>query len=121
MDNLFNEFAKMTTTELNMVTNAGRERASVVQVGTIAIANEVVRDFWVSNGYGYNIGTNFDSTFVYDYYNDCYIDKYGETNQHPIDDKTLLYLFPIRQTRNLLINQMFQDNHQNLTLSHKYT
>lgn len=60
LDKLFNEHTKMSNFEESMNADVAR----------IAIINEIVRDFWVSNGYDYNKGP-----FVYDYEKDDFFIK----------------------------------------------
>ena len=49
------------------------DNALVRYVGKIAILNEIVRDFWVTNGYEYEA-----SSFLYDYYTDEFIVRTSE-------------------------------------------
>ena len=60
LDRLFNEYVKISNIEDPISADVAR----------IAIINEIVRDFWVTNGYDYNA-----HPFIYDYELDDYITK----------------------------------------------
>lgn len=65
------------------IINDAEENYLSIDVGRIAIINEIVRDFWVSNGFDYN-----KDVFTYDYYtNDDY-------NAIYYDEKTSSYILP---------------------------
>lgn len=81
-DSLINDLSKSNYNEIDKlysqyitVSNIENNFDADPNIGMIAIANEIVRDFWVANGYDY-AGKN---PFVYDYYSDQYT-SYDENN-----------------------------------------
>lgn len=72
IDKLFNVFVTMSNTDDISKTN--------INVGKIAILNEIIRDFWVSSGYPYNDPDTDTHTFVYDYDTDDYIFRDDQGN-----------------------------------------
>lgn len=65
LNNVFNSYIRISSLESNIIDP---------NVDRIAIINEIIRDFWVSSGYNYN-----DHTYTYDYEEDKFITKDGET------------------------------------------
>ena len=92
LNELFNNTVELTESEEEDNNIIG------VSVGRIAIINEIIRDFWVTNGYSYN-----PNIFLYDYYvNDTYDvveydEKTGaaslkEMKEFEFDDKSQSYI-----------------------------
>ena len=78
LNKLFNNMIQLSNSDTERTENYLN-----INVGRIAILNEIVRDFWVSNGYDYN-----KEAFLYDYYvNDDY-----DAIQY--DEETKSYILP---------------------------